>query len=228
MNTRALRFILALGLILPLAGICSAQTTLDKTLVLNGRTLAAGVRQIDGHSYVDIETLAQATNGVVTVEPNRVVLTIPVANAGATAAAAAPAANPEALSRDFASSAIAEVADMREWRGAIGSMVTYGLAVPAAMAQDYHDRAQDDLRQVTLAASTDGDRDALQLLRAELDNLAGWASEVLTARQNLNGAKTVDPNGLNNDPSLAKITACSRSLNAMLISGAFSDVGTCH
>jgi hypothetical protein len=82
--------------------------------------------------------------------------------------------------------------------------------------------------QSTLSASTDADRNALQLLKNESDNLAGWASEVMAARQALNGAKTVDPNALQNDPVLAKITSCGRFLNAMLVSGAFSDDGNCH
>jgi len=40
--------------------------------------------------------------------------------------------------------------------------------------------------------------------------LAGWASDVMAARQALNGAKTVDHNALQNDPVLAKITSCGR------------------
>ncbi|HEY4709729.1 MAG TPA: hypothetical protein VIH46_06140 [Candidatus Acidoferrales bacterium] len=181
------------------------------------------VRQIDGRSYVDIEALAQATNGAVTVEPNRVVLTIPVGNPSV-----APAPSADGLSRNFASAAIAEVAEMREWRGAIGAMITYGLAASKSSAQDYHERVAEGLRQTTLAASTEADKNALQLLKNESDSLTGWADDVLAARQNLDGAKTLDPNALQNDPVLAKITSCSRFLNAMLISGTYSDNGSCH
>jgi hypothetical protein len=222
-----LRLVLALVFVLSLAGALSAQDTPDKTLVVNGKTVAAGVRQIDGHSYVDIEALAQVTNGVVTVEPNRIVLTIPVSESGATPAAAT-AQNPEGLSKDFAKAAIAEVAEMREWRGAIGTMVTYGLAVSGTWAQDYHDRVDAGRRQAMLATSTDADRNAMQLLSSEFDALSGWANDIAAARQDLNGAKTVDPNALSNDPVLAKITTCSRFLNAMLVSGVFSDDGSCH
>jgi hypothetical protein len=58
--------------------------------------------------------------------------------------------------------------------------------------------------------------------------LSEWANEIFTARQNLNGAKTIDPNALTNDPQLAKITNCTLSLDSMLISGTFSDDGSCH
>ena len=230
---RKLRSFLVLGFVLSLAGVLSAQGTPpaqsapDKVLVLNGKTVEAKVRQIDGRSYVDIEALALATNGAVTVESNRVVLTIPVPDSTA-ARSIAPAQPVDGLSRNFASAAIDEVAEMREWRGAIGAMITYGLAASKSSAQDYHERVAEGLRQTTLAASTDADRNALQLLKNESDSLTGWADDVLAARQALNGAKTVDPNALQNDPILAKITSCSRFLNAMLVSATFSDDGSFH
>ena len=230
MNTHcAFRITLMFGLALSLAAIVSAQGTTNtpnKTLVVNGKAVPAGVRQINGRSYIDVEALAQATNGVVTVEPNRVVLTMP--GAGSTAAPGAPTSNSQELSRTFAIGAIGEVSEMREWRGAIGAMVTYGLAISGTWAQDYRNRVQTGLTQLASAVSTDGDRDALQLLTSEFDNLAEWSNEIFTARQNLNGAKTIDPNALSNDPQLAKITDCSHSLEGMLISGTFSDDGTCY
>jgi hypothetical protein len=230
MNTHcASRITLMFGLALSLAAIVSAQGTANtpnKTLVVNGKAVPAGVRQINGRSYIDVEALAQATNGVVTVEPNRVVLTMPVAES--TAAPGTPTSNSQELSRTFAVGAIGEVSEMREWRGAIGAMVTYGLAISGTWAQDYRNRVQTGLTQLASTVSTDGDRNALQLLTSEFDNLAEWSNEIFTARQNLNGAKTIDPNALSNDPQLAKITDCSHSLEGMLISGTFSDDGTCH
>ncbi|HXU21509.1 MAG TPA: hypothetical protein VN788_13080 [Verrucomicrobiae bacterium] len=229
----AYRLTLMLGLILSLAAVLSAQSTpnatpnaSNKTLVVNGKAVPAGVRQINGRAYIDVETLAQATNGVVKMESNRVVLTIPGPNS--TVSPGAPPSNSQELSRSFAVGAIGEVSEMREWRGAIGAMVTYGLAISGSWAQDYRNRVQTGLTQLASVASTDGDRNALQLLTSEFDNLAEWSNEIFTARQNLNGAKTVDPNALSNDPQLAKITNCSSSLEGMLISGTFSDDGGCH
>ncbi len=229
----ASRLILIFGLVLSLAAVLSAQGTpnatpnaSNKTLVVNGKAVPAGVRQINGRSYIDVETLAQATNGVVKMEANRVVLTIP--GPSSTASPGASPSNSQELSRSFAVGAIGEVSEMREWRGAIGAMVTYGLAISGTGAQDYHNRVQTGLAQLASAASTDGDRNALQLLTSEFDNLTEWSNEIFTARQNLNGAKTVDPNALSNDPQLAKITSCSSSLEGMLISGTFSDDGSCR
>ncbi|MGB2890899.1 MAG: hypothetical protein WBC04_24670 [Candidatus Acidiferrales bacterium] len=221
------RFFLWLGFVLALAGVLFAQSTPDKTLVVNGKTAEAAVRQIDGRSYVDVETLAQVTNAVLTVEPHRTVLTIPASNSGATPSAA-PVQSPQGLSRNFATAAIADLAEMREWRGAIAAMITHGLAVSDAWAQDYYERVQTGLRLAGIAASTEADQNALQLLRNEADKLASWANGVFAARQALNGATTVDPNALQNDPALPKIRSCGQFLNVMLVSGAFADDSSCH
>jgi hypothetical protein len=308
------RFCISLGVVLAIAGSLFAQNTPNKTLVVNGKSVEATVFQIGGHSYIDVESLAQVTNGTVFIEPNRVVLTIPAAKSTAAPAAAtvaaqpaatkpvvvagpavapavtasgdpvpidgpalaattasvqpaatttvavatpidgpAPAAAPAAttvaataaaapvaapapapvqpqpgLSRAFATSAIAALADLREWRGAISAMITHGLAISDAWAQGYRDQAQSNLEKAEVAARTDDDRDALALLQNEAGNLTSWWNGVLAARQNLNGATTIDPDALKNDTALAKIHACSQFLTSMLVSGAFSDDATCH
>ena len=266
---RNLLSVVRLGLVLAIPGSLFAQGTPNKTLVVNGKTVEAAVRQIDGHSYVDVETIAQLTDGTFIVDPHQVVLNIPVAKsstaaaatpatpatkstaaaatvvesappavaASAPAAAVAPAtvvpatvapADAPGISRGFAVQAIGALADMREWRGATSAMITHGLALGDAWAESYHQRVQEGLHQAQLAALTDSDRSALQLLQSEADNLTTWWNGVLAARQDLNGATTVDPDALQNDTSLAKIRSCSQFLNSMLVSGTFTDNASCH
>lgn len=308
-NLCKFRFLIWLGFVVALAGTLSAQTASDKVLVVNGKTVDSGLIQIGGRSYVDVEAIAQVTNGSFVVDPHRVVLNIPAAtapaptaaaattpaHAGATtkpaaaavattpdavvsvpanaapaaqtaadrataqvtapnggapvsasaAAAANQAANeaaeaaaeaaappppvpPKGISRQFASVSVATLADMREWRGAISAMISHGLAVSDAWAAGYRDQVQADLSQAEVAANTDDDRNALQLLRNEESNLESWWDTVLGQRQDLNGASTIDPDALKNDPMLAKIRSCSQFLNTMLVSGAFSDNSACH
>lgn len=223
---RKLQYIFFLGLILSLAGALLAQNTTGKILVVNGKTTSA-VMRIGEHSYIDIETLAQITNGTFTVEPDRIVLTIP-GPAPAAPPSAPPAAAAEGLSREFARTAIAELAEMREWRGAIGTILTYGVPIVGTWPQDYHDRVETNLAQVAVTASTAEDQDALQLLRNEFGNMAQWAANVVATRQSLNATKTVDPNFMQNDQALAKISDCSRFMSSMLVSGVFSDSPSCH
>jgi hypothetical protein len=222
-----LPYIFMTGLILCLAGILLAQSPPDRALFVNGKA-AGTVTQVGGRSYVDLDTVAQITNGTFTVEPNRILLTIPVREASAIAAAAALAVPPNSLSKDFARSAITALAEMREWRGAIGTILTYGVPVVGSWPQDYHDHVQASLGQVGVAASTAGDHDALGLLRNQFENVSQWANGIVSARQAMDATNTVNPNYAANDPVLAKITSCNNFLNSMLVSGGFADNASCH
>src|SRR5579864_3532014 len=103
-----IRFFLRLAIVPLFAGALLAQSTPDKILVVNGKTIGPAVRNMDGHSYVDIDTLAQAMSGNVTVEPNRVLLSIPAQVVTAPATAASQSAQQQTpqevrgLSRGFA------------------------------------------------------------------------------------------------------------------------------
>ena len=212
------------------AGILLAQNTPDRALIVNGKSEGMVV-QMGGHAYVDVETVAQFTNGSVTLEPNRIVLTFPeqgTNTAPRTGLAPLPPAPPPGLSRNFASLAIAELAEMREWRGAVGTILTYGVPVVGTWPQDYHDRVEANLLQVGVAATTAADGDAMQLLQNEFSNLAQWTNDVVLTRKSLNATKTVNPDAMQSDQALAKISDCSRFLNSMLMSGSFADDQSCH
>ena len=212
------------GLVLSLAAVLLAQSVPDKTLVVNGKPTGAVVHEIDGRSYVAVESLALITNGTLSIEADRVVLTIPEAGpAGTPGGAAAPG-----LSGGFANAAIAAVAGIQEWEGALRTMVTYGLAFSGAWAQSYQDQVAASITQASMAASTDFDRSALEMLNDEYANLTNWASKLNAERQALDGSRTVDPNALKNDAAMTKITDCSNRLGAMLVSGDVVDEPSCH
>jgi hypothetical protein len=225
-------YFLIFGSILVFAGILWAQNTPDRALIVNGKS-EGKVVQMDGHSYVDIETIAQFTNGTVTIEPNRIVLAFPAPGTSSASSAAAappppPPAAPVGLTRNFAGLAIAELAEMREWRGAVGTILAYGVPVVGTWPQDYHDRVEANLRQVEVAASTDADHDAAQLMENEFSNLSAWADNVVATRNALNATNTITPDRPQSDQSLAKISNCSRFLSSMLVSGQFADDPSCH
>ena len=219
---RNLQRAVLLGFCLSLAGVLFAQRRSNKQLIVNGKTTDAAVLQVGGHSYVDIEALAEITNGSVTFEANQIILTIPNANPDGVSPEA-----PEGLSKGFASAAIAALAEMKEWKGALGAMATYGLAFDETWAHTYHNRVEASLEQANVAASTNSDQNALQLLSTQFANLAKWESEVLAERRALDGARTVEPNAVQNDPVLAKFSSCGKFLSAMLGSGIFTDNSSC-
>ena len=225
-NPGKLPYIVLSGIILSLAGMLLAQSAPDRTLFVNGKSVGSVV-QIGGRSYLDIDTVAQIMNGTVTVEANRILLVVPgrgpVQNSNA-----GPPQHPQGLSKEFARPAIAELAEMREWRGAVGAILAYGSPVVGTWPQDYHDRVETSLQQAAVAVSTAADQDSLQLLRNEFANLSQWASEVVSARQSLDATKSVNPTATANDQALAKIMNCSSFLSSMLVSGVFADEPSCH
>jgi hypothetical protein len=223
MNRRSnLQRLVLLGFLFSFVAILFAQGPSDKELLVNGKNTGVTVLQAEGRFYVDIDTLARITRGTVTVEPTQIVLTIPRPNSDATSPQAA-----EELSKDFVGAAIVALAEMREWKGVLRTMVTYGFAVDGSGSQAYRDQAETTLTQATVAASTNADRRALQLLSNQFDQLAKWENDVYENRKVLNGAETIDPNALENDPALTKISNCGKFLNRMLVGGTFADNSSC-
>jgi hypothetical protein len=237
---RKYKFALFTGIVLAFAGVILAQSetaqtptqtpTPGKTLIVNGKSAGAVAREIDGHTYIEIEALARSMNGTVTIDPDRILLTIPVTVTNPAAATPNVVAAPveHGLSVDFKRAAIAELSEMREWRGAVGAMITYGLAASDQTASDYHDRCEDGLNQVSVSVATDADGRALQLLRNQFNNMTAWANQILAERKALNGARTANPSLQQNDRALQNITACGRFLNQMIVSGNSADDASCH
>ncbi|HEY8715305.1 MAG TPA: hypothetical protein VIM00_07970 [Candidatus Acidoferrum sp.] len=222
-------FLASFVALLSLATTLFAQTAGDKVLVVNGRTASTPVRMINGRTYIDIESLAQATNAVFTVENHRVLLTIPPQETTATSgSSAANTPYQQRFSREFSSAVIAELAQLREWAVAETAMMKYGLAVSDGWVAAYREQSLVGLRQAEVAASSESDRNALGVLRSAVGLLTTWADGIAATRRALNGATTVDPNAVQNDQSLAKIRSCGQFLNSMIVSGTFSDDPSCH
>ena len=222
-------FLLGLGIILSV-GETVAQDKPLRTLVVNGRTVDTAVVEVEGRSYVDIEGLAQIIGGSVTFEPNQITLTLPEPAPAATptdASAAAPQAADD-MSKQFQQLAVFTLAEMREWRGAISAVVTSGVPVVGTWPDDYHDRVGNDLLQATLAASTVQDNQAVQLLQQEYALLTDWANQVLSERKALDAARSIDPNALQSDQALAKISKCGQFLSSMIVGGNFYDDSSCQ
>jgi hypothetical protein len=221
------RSLTALALSLMLAGAAFAQNAPEKkTLVVNGRTADGAVAQIDGHSYVDVDTFARIMNAAVSFEPGRVILTVPAADTGAKPERPAPG-----LSKDFAKAGVSQLAEMWEWKGAIASAIRFGVAGGNWLGPWLHDhrvRAEGSLSQASLAAKTESDRKALQLLKNELTNLGEWDSQTQATIHSMNAELTINPAVAQNDPLLTKISECGNFLNAMLVGGEFADSPSCH
>jgi hypothetical protein len=196
------------------------------TLIVSGHPGQAPVLQMNGRSYVDVEALARLTNGSLGFNGNQITLTLP-ASAASTPAAAPPASQPanSEFSKDFLKAGIEAMSVIREWRSALVNAVQNGYPVTDDLVAGYRAQAAKNVKLASVAASTESDRSAFQLLSNELDNMQKLSSKILAARKNMN---YISPDALKDAPLDQQILSCARSLASMAASGQFQDDGSCH
>ena len=154
------------------------------TLVVGGHSGQAPVTQINGRSYVAVDALARLMNGSVSYQGSQIILTLPAAaNAGTVSRASQPA-NP-GFSKDFLKAAIETLSDIREWRSVVLNAVENSQPVTDSWMANYRAQADKSLRLTSVAATTDSDRNALQLLSKEFNHMQELGNKILTARKNL-------------------------------------------
>jgi hypothetical protein len=232
---RTLQRVLALLAFPILASAASAQNPASSpTVTVNGRQSVVAVMQVNGRSYLDVDDLARALGGSVSYAGSQLSLTIPTggSNAATTATAAPPtqpasnsgASNP-GFSKAFLGAAIEEAATLREWHAALGSAIRNGYPITADTFTSYRSQSETNLRLVSVAATTDSDRSAYQLLSIEFQNMAALSDRYVKRRANMT---FISPDSLDNDGLNQRIVACGHSLSAMAASGQFYDDGSCH
>ena len=200
-----------------------------RTLVVNGQTGPVAVVEVDGRSYVDLEALAQMSNGWLRSKENSIILAAPPASDASTPAAIPNPVNEFGLSQDFMRAGIEEIAEMREWATTLASAIQNGYQVTEGWVAPYREQAGSNLKLANIAAATEGDRNAFQLLNNEFDAVSQWSKTLVEARQNMDTAKyVVSPNALREDPLSQKIIACGRFLSSMVASGNYQDDASCH
>jgi hypothetical protein len=214
---------LMLAVLVAIPGMALSQAGEDiRTLVINDQPGQAPVVRIQGKSYVELEALAKLTRGSLSFNGNQVTLTFP--GAGANTATTVAGGKSE-FSREFLRAGIEELAVIREWRIALTNAVQSGSPVGDDWIAVYRSPALTNLRLASVAASTDSDRNAYQLLSNELDNMKKLSDRFVAAHASQNYTPT---DALKNDPLDQQILGCARSLAAMASSGQFVDDGSCH
>src|SRR5882762_40235 len=220
-----LRLAIEVPLIL-LAFLFLARAAQKRTLVISGHPGEIAVTDTDGHSYVEIEALARLTNGSLGFNGNQIILTLPAASPPPSGSVTPVSqSSVSGFSKDFIRASIEEMAVIREWRGMLRNAVQQGLPVTGDWADNYRARAEQSLRWVSLAVSTQDDRNAFQLLTNEFKNMKKLSDRCVEASK---ARIYVSPNLFNNDPLDKKILDCAHSLASMAASGQFIDDGTCQ
>jgi hypothetical protein len=219
------------ALLLSFTGFALAQSQQQpKVLVINGHSGQAEIIQRDGRAYVDLQSLVEITNATLSLKANRVVMSLPTSSVSQTSPEPpqAPADN-SSLSRGFMKAGIEEFATMREWASTLGYAIQNGYQVTEGWAANYREQAANNLRLASAAASTDADRNALQLLTNEFDAVRQWSDRLVQEKKSMDTAKyALSENALRDDPLSQKIINCGRFLASMLGTGTFQDDPSCH
>lgn len=208
-------------LMLPAQGI--AQTTHKAaTFTVAGHAGEAQLLQVNGKSYVEVETLARLTQGTLSFKTNQTILTLHATDAEAPA----PAPNAKAgFSKSFTQAGIEEMSAIREWRNVIVNAVQANTPVAEDSLSSQHRLAEKNLALASAAVSTDDDRSALPLLTTEVNNIQKLSDLYIAMR---NKAAFISTDEFHNGPLEDQILNCAQGFVSMTESHEFQDQAACH
>lgn len=202
----------------------------NKTLEINGHNGEAPVIDIQGRTYIDLESLVRIANGSLSFQKGQITLWLPASQSGQVPYSSSQSGPTQVdFSRDFIKSAIEEISLMREWASPLANAIQNGYPVTDTWVAPYRAKAESGLRIVSTSASNDADRNALQLLANDFQALQQWSTMLIDARKTMSAANyAISSDALHNHPLSQKIISCSRFLDSMLASGHFQDDVSCH
>jgi hypothetical protein len=208
-------WIVVLAMIVPI--LVMSQGKLQE-LAVSGHTGSIPLTQINGKNYVEVEALAQLVNGSLTFHGNQMTLSL-------TGNQAVSAEAKVGLSRDFLRAGIEQLSTIREWHSALASAIENQFPVTREVLGPYEAAATKNLRLAQVAATTDVDQKAAQLITNEYQKMKQLSDSFLAKRA---AATYIDAAALTDDTLNQSLIACGRSLGAMAASGQFTDDGTCR
>jgi hypothetical protein len=192
------------------------------TFTVAGSAGDAQLLQLNGKSYIEVETLARLIKGTLSFKENRTTLTLPSSES------VAQASTPQAkggFSRAFIQAGIEEMGLIREWRIAIVTAVQNNVPVSVEWASAQHRQAEKNLALASAATSTDDDRNAYPMLSAEFNNMQKLSDLYLAMRTR---STAMSPDNFDNTPLEEQILSCARGFVSMTESREFQDLPACH
>ena len=195
------------------------------SLIVAGQQGQAKVLQVQGTNYVEVNGLARITGGALSFSGNQIVLTLPASGGESSAAPEAASAPAAGLSTHFLNAGIEAMSQVREWHAALKNAVEHSYPLGADWLGSFRAQAQQALRLAGVAASTDQDRKAFQLLTNEFNNMNKLSDKYLQMTANMN---YLAPDAISNDPLDSRLVACAHSLASMASARQFVDDGSCQ
>jgi Ca2+-binding RTX toxin-like protein len=215
--------------LLILLGVAASQSShSNRSLSINGHTGNVTVYQIDGRTYVDLESLVRTANGSMSFKGDQITLTFPAANGDSTASDGRGSADTN-LTAQFMNESVKTLSVLKDWTSTLSYGVQRGVPGDGSRLVVFHNRGSEALHLATVAATSGSDQDALQLLKNQFNTLSAWSDKLVGERKNMDTGKySVSADALKNDDTYQKITACAKFLSKMLPSGTYQDDYSCH
>jgi hypothetical protein len=201
-----------------------------ETFSVQGYPGQAPVIHLQGRALVDVQDLTRITNGTLSFEQDRIILTLSRGNAPDTAD---DELRKSRFSRPFMRAAIEAMASVREWAGLVMITVQNGYPVGNNMAGNtinaYQSRAAESIALASSVASNDADQRGVELLRNGFNTAQAWSERFVKARSSLSATNmTITENAFQNDQEAQKIVHCGQFLAQMFAGGVFQDDASCH
>jgi hypothetical protein len=210
--------------------MATAQTQHEsEVLSVQGYQGEASVIRHEGRLFVDAQDLARMTNGSLSFEKNKIVLTLPPPENSPSS----DETQSSGFSRPFTKAAIEAMASIREWGGTLMATVQNGYPVAKTTAgytiAAYQGHAADSVALASTAASNESDRRGLELLKNEFNNVQAWSDAFVKARTSLSAVNlTTSEDALRTDQDAQKLVHCGQFLAQMFAGGTFEDDAVCH
>ncbi len=194
------------------------------TLSVTGHPGQVPVIDINGRSYVEVDSLARLTSSSISFRDKQIIVTFSPSEAN-TKAAETNQPVPSGFSKDFLRAGVEEMTAIREWRIAIVNAVQSNFPVTDDWVAGYRRTAESKLSLASAAVTTDSDRSGFTLLSNEFSKMQMLSDKYLALRKSLT---YIAPDSLENDPLDQQLLNCARGLASMAGSGQFEDVAVCH
>jgi hypothetical protein len=208
--------LLALLFLLPTPSVTQPPAPTE-TLAIAGYPGTVPVIRVNGKSYVGVEALARLTGGSLTLQPNRITLTLPNNPAS-------PPRKETGFSRDFVRAVIEEMALIREWRVALANAVQHNYPVSENWIGNYRRTAESRLALVSAAVTTESDRNCLPMVQNEFNTMQRLTNRFLALHESLTYVAT---DSVDKDPLNQKVLDCARSLGSVTLGSQFQDIPAC-
>jgi len=137
-------------------------------------------------------------------------------------------ADPAMLSRSFAAAALNAATRLKFTERRIANSIKMGFPLGEFWIQTDFDSIDDSLKQATLSATNDADRQALQQLETQTHHLRLWSDWLIEQRRELRLADYyISASPLDNDERFQNTVTCTNFLLSMLASGRVAENSSC-